>query len=448
MTTLRHRKIRRSRRGWRRASAANPPARAGDVSSPPTLRHGIAAILTGNLIYTASQFVMVVGIARFTDTVEVGRYALATAIASPVFIFAGLKLRHVLAVDASALNKPGLFFGLRIITSILGIGVVATVIAVGGFSTPTSLVILCVSAFKATEAQVDVHYGVLQRREQMGAIARSQTARGIVGLAIFLGVLWKTGSVPIAILMLACFTLVPLATSAVAIRRLGVSPRPIFAPIALARLAWLALPLGISVAIGSLIANVPRYQLQQFEGVSKLGVFAVLAYVLVVTSTIATAMSDGTAPRMANQFLAGDTAGFLRLLRRLMLAGGTLGICGIAGALVLAKPLLRVLFGAEYAAEWPVIVVLMIGATGQYAALSLGTAVNAMRLFRIQVPINLIELCVVAVSAAVLIPRWGLMGAATAIAVAQGAQASMYACVYFVRVKPALKRVAARAPRT
>lgn len=403
-----------------------------------SLRRGISAILLGNLAYTAGQFGMLVAVARFADVEEVGRYALALAITAPIFTFAGLKLRQVQVTDAAGVNRSGDFFSLRAATSVVAFVASVLVAVAAGLPRETVLAVTAVAAFKAVEAQVDVLYGALQRRELMGPIARSQIVRGVVGMIVFGVAIALTERVSVAAAALAVFTLLPLVTNTLAVRRAGIDSGWSTDGEVLGRLAWLALPLGISVSVGSLVANVPRYLLQAFEGAAGLGIFAALAYLLVATSTIATAMSEGASARLANQYAAGDATGFTYVLHRLVLAGIGLGLAGTLGAALLGRPALWLLFGEDYADEWLVLVVLMVAATLQYAALFLGTAVNAMRLFKVQVPINVAGLVVTTAACLVLIPTWGLMGAAWAMVAAQAAQGVMYAWLYLRRVRPAL----------
>ena len=53
------------------------------------------------------------------------------------------------------------------------------------------------------------------------------------------------------------------------------------------QIAWLALPLGLTGFFNSLRVNVPRYAVAGSLGVADLGVYALLAYTLVVMDTLA-----------------------------------------------------------------------------------------------------------------------------------------------------------------
>lgn len=413
------------------------------VATPPrSLRRNFSASLLGNVVYTATQFGMLLALAQVTTPLEVGRYGLALAVTAPIFIFAGLKLRQVQVTDAAGVNQPGDYYGLRLVTSALALAAVVAIALLGPWPPATVWTLIAVAAFKAFEAQTDIFNGSLQRREQMQLVARSQIFRGVIGLIVFVAVLLWTERVEVAATGLAAVAALQVLFSAHQVRQLGVSVRPTFAPQVMRRLAWLALPLGVAVSIGSLLVNVPRYVIEAQLDTAALGVFAVLGYSLVATGTIAGSLAEAASPRLANLYVARRGAQFKATLARLVAVGAALGLTGIAVAALLGEPVLRLLFGQEYAEETGVLVVLMVAAALQYTALFLGTSVNAMRLFTVQMPINAAGLVVVTLVALVAVPTVGLVGAALAAVAGQLVQGLAY--LYLLRrvVLPRLREAA------
>jgi O-antigen/teichoic acid export membrane protein len=185
--------------------------------------------------------------------------------------------------------------------------------------------------------------------------------------------------------------------------------------------------------------NVPRYVLQVSSGAAVLGIFAALAYVLLMSSTIIGAVAQAASPRLANLFVAGKQVQFRRTLARLVGLGLVLGVVGIAGAALFGAPVLRLLFGEEYAAHTDVLVVLMIAAAAQYSVVFIGTSVNAIRRFAVQMPISLGALLVVAVTAMLAVPPLGLMGGALAVLASQIFTMLCYVVLLVTVVLPALR---------
>jgi O-antigen/teichoic acid export membrane protein len=357
-----------------------------------------------------------------------------------VFVFANLKLRQVLTTDAAGQFAFGDYFGQRIITSVVAGCAVAAVAFAVGMEGRTLATVLAVTAFKALESVIDILYGAMQRHEQMQLIARSQVWRGVGGFVIFGALVIWTRRVEIASIGLAVYTVPQIATNIFRVKGLGVAVLPLFSRSEQLKLTSLALPLGVSVAAGALAVNMPRYFLQAFEGTAALGIFAALAYFLVMSSTIINALAQAASPRLANLYAAGKQLQFKRTLVRLICLGSALGAAGIVGAALLGAPALRLVFGDEYAARANVLVVLMVAAAAQYSMVFLGTSVNAIRRFTVQMPISIAALIMVTITAILAVPPLGLMGGALAVLVGQVFAMLCYLGLLVRVVLPALRK--------
>lgn len=412
-----------------------------DETAPATperrpLRRGVSVFLSGNVVYIGTQFLMLVGLARLTDTATVGLYALALALTAPIFTFASLKLREVHISDATGLNRTTEYYALRALTSVLAL---AASVALATALAPSSTdVVMAVSAFKAVEAQLDVVFGTLQRAERLRAVAYLQGLRGVLGLALFIAALALGAPLWAAVLVMTLATGVALLTSLVVVRRMGHPIRWSASWTRLASLARKSVPLGVSVALASLAAAVPRFALEGYRDTGQVGVFAALAYFLLVPATVVTAISEVAMPRLADLAARGEGHGFMSQLRTLVLAGAAVGAASTIGALLLGRFVLDVLFGPAYAEAWPVMVVLFIGATLQYATLYIGTSAQALQLFSVQAPISLVSLVALVVASVALVPPFGLMGAAVAIGLSQVVQALLYVRLLNAGIRPRL----------
>src|SRR6476646_2143332 len=63
------------------------------------LRTDFSWVLSGNVLYSACQWGIVVVLAKLGSAVQVGEYALGLAVAAPIVLFANLQLRALLASD-------------------------------------------------------------------------------------------------------------------------------------------------------------------------------------------------------------------------------------------------------------------------------------------------------------------------------------------------------------
>jgi O-antigen/teichoic acid export membrane protein len=400
--------------------------------------------LTGNGIYAAMQFVMLVAMAQLTSTKQLGEYTYALALTAPVFIFLGLKLRQVQVTDAAGENKPGEFYSLRTFCMVLGFVISVALGWVIGLRGEALAILVWVAAHKALEQMIDILYGTLQRKELLHLVARAQIARGIGGTIVFTGVLWWTERVEVAAAALAAFTALALVGNAIQVWFQGV---PLWLSLdvgVLWRLTLLALPLGFSVAIGSLISSVPMYTIERLDGLSQVGIFSALAYLLSAAGMVSNSLGEAVSPRLSNQYVAGDAAAFRRTLRGSVLFGVALGAAGVLFALVAGRLFLDLVYGDVYARHADVLVVLMAAGGINLGFVFIGTAVNALRMFKVQLPITVLTLVTITIACVWLVPLWGLMGAAAAVGVANVTTGLCYLGLYLRRVRPRLDALGQR----
>lgn len=220
------------------------------------------------------------------------------------------------------------------------------------------------------------------------------------------------------------------------IQKFGVSSAPDFSGRRLLSLVLLALPLGISVSVGSLTTNMPRYSLGALEGTASVGIFATIAYVLVAASLVGGSAVEAAMPRLADYHAQHNWPAFRRLTHQLAIFGLCLGLTGTLLAWFWGRPILTLLFGEVYGKANEVLVILMIAATLQYTSLAVGAAVYGMRLFKVQVPINALALLVSAVAAYWGTQSYGLVGAAWSVVATQLVLSMCYLAVYLRRLSP------------
>jgi len=389
------------------------------VATVPSLRRSFSWTLVGNIFYAIAQFVALIVLAKFGTKILVGRYALALAIAAPVFLLASLRLRQVIATDATGEYRFADYLGMTFIMAPLAL---ATVTAVGllGFSGPVSWVIVGVGMSKTAEAISDVCYGLMQAHERMDLIARSQVIRGLalaIGMSLAIIVFESLLMGVMCTAVLWALAMVLDLRRALDLLTSGSIARPRFAPATLRRLFYLAFPLGLVTVLGSLETNIPRYMVEHGLGEEQLGIFAALAYLLTSGNTIIAALSQASVPRMARDFAEGRLASFLSLTGKLVATGLGLGLAGIALAVLFGEFLLGWVYQRDYGDHADVFVLLMIAGTIRYTFAYLGTAANAMRRFRVQPPIHIASLLAIGISAHLWVPTHGLRGAAASIIV-------------------------------
>ena len=89
----------------------------------------------------------------------------------------------------------------------------------------------------------------------------------------------------------------------------------------------------------------------------------------------------------------------------------------VFASLVIGREVFIILFQPEYSEHTDVFVWLMVAASMGYVSSILGYGMTAARHLRIQVPLNAVSTVIIMVSSLLLIPFYGLCGAALSICI-------------------------------
>jgi O-antigen/teichoic acid export membrane protein len=403
-----------------------------------SMQRNFAWTVTGNVVYAACQWGILIVIAKLGTPTMMGQFALGLAVSAPVFMLTSLQLRTVLATDARDEYRLGNYLALRVLGTTLGLVAITGFVLVSGLRKETAAVVLLVSLAKASDSMSDIIYGFWQKHEHFDKIAIALGGRGLgsvaaMGLVLYLtrSIVWSTAAMAVVwALWLATYErsgAKHLLSSISASEHV----RPEWDRARGRQLVLLALPLGIVMLMLSLNANIPRYFIEHYFGEAMLGYFAAMAYVSVAGNTIMSAMGQTAVPRLARYFHS-DRPAFLHLLKNMILLGAVLGIAGVGVALFFGSEVLRLLYRADYAQYPAVFTWLMAAAAVAYVSSMLGYGITAARMFRPQVPLVLGAAAITTAACWILIPSLRLMG--SAYAVLMGAVFSLAGSAYIMRV--------------
>jgi O-antigen/teichoic acid export membrane protein len=347
----------------------------------------------------------------------------------------------VQATDAESQYRFGDYLALRLIGTTLALVVVLGIVYFANFQRETALIILAVGLAKAFESVSDVFYGLFLQRERMDRMAKSMIGKGLLSLvALSLGIyltgnlIWGVlGLALVWALVLLCYDLrngtQVLKTSPLA--SLGLTPkeaklaarlRPYWSAKTLARLAWLALPLGLVMGLLTFNANVPRYFVEHYLGERELGIYAAMAYATVAGITVVNALGQSASPRLARYYAERNRAQFCTLLLKMAGIGTLLGVAGVLIVMVAGREILTLIYGPEYAGRAGIFVWLMVAAGIEYVASFLGYGITAARYFVVQVPLFVLAGSTSALACLWLVPAAGLQGAALAVVLTAAVQ--------------------------
>jgi len=382
-------------------------------------------VLSGNVLYSACQWGIVVILAKLGSPQQVGEYALGLAVSAPVILFATFQLRALLASDVRDHFAFGQYLTFRLVSLGAALVVVAGVATLTEPSARIAEITLLLGLAQTLDAVSETYYGFMQRHDRIDRLSTSLLLKGPLSLAALWGAMYITRDVLWAIVGLIAGRLLILLTwdsrLAFAASACGGSSRPAEA----LRLRWnavcmldllrLAFPLGVISMLVSLNASIPRFFVEAHRGSAELGIFSAIASLLSAGSLVVSAYGQSIFLPVAQACAQGDRTRFRTFV---LLAGALGGVLGGAAVLLagwFGPAILTHLFRKEYAIYSDIFVRLMIAGTVMFVGSGLGYVMTAARSLRPQIPLLIASAAAAAAVSAWSIPRYGLRGAADAV---------------------------------
>jgi hypothetical protein len=323
---------------------------------------------------------MIVLLARLGSPEIAGQFALGLAVSAPILVLAQFRRPQPGASD------------IRITSLVLALlGIAAVGFLDHGIQDRMALVLIVLADF--VEWVADLYAG------QRGTV--SLALHGILPVAALTVVFGRTGHLGSGVLaVLIVRLLVLFCYDFKTVRR---------EPCTEAR----------ELQVARLAGCVPCYFIAHMLGYRALGIFASIASLAPVANGLVQALGHAVAPKLKRFYDHGDLPGFSRLSAQLGAAGLMLGLCAIAGA---------ALFGS-YTGQQALLVAVSAVAGGQFVATLLGCVLTAGRRGQERMPLEILAVAVTALACVALVPRAGLLGAASAVGLGFLVQAIGQVCV-------------------
>ena len=401
-----------------------------EMGRPPvigglTFRANFRWTLTGNVVNAACQWGMISALAWLGSRRALGQFVLGLSIAAPVISFTMLQLRAVQVTDVRGEFSFGDYLGTRILWTLVAM---ATIIVASAWlveDATTFWVVMLVGLMKCVDSLSDIVRGLFQSLERMDLTAVSLMMKGVPSLTALVVTMWLTQSIVKAsaamvivwtasLMVNDLWPALRLRTEIVGAKAAARELYPRFRRSALVRLTLISLPLGVVMALISLQANIPRYFLQVYRGEEAVGYFGAIVYPMMAGMIVTAALGQSACTRLARSF-AEDLPEFQRLLGRLTAFSAVLGLVIFVGTYLFGRPVLRMMYGPSFADYYSEFVVVALAFGIQLVSSCLGYGMTAARFFRGQVAITAGSCIVTAGAAVVLVPRFGIMGAAEAV---------------------------------
>lgn len=374
--------------------------------------------LVGNSLYSASQWILIVILARLMTPEAVGSFALMLAIAAPVFLTVGMNLRALQVTDFDRVYTLGTFVALRHVQNVAATAITLAVGTMFGFGAGAMLALLVLCIAKSIESYSQSAYGYYQVQRRLDLVSRSLIMRAALGPALFgLGIM-VTGNLWVGISGLAvAWLVVQFSADRRWTRRLLRSEGRIvgsFSDNTIGEhkdLAKHGVLLGVDQGVSSLAVNVPRYAIQISLDTAKVGVYASQAYLAQIITMITAAMLGVVMPELVESYNKNQVKRFLKLIGVMCVFAFVVLVGGVLGALLVGDQLIRWTLGAEYV-DTALLTWLMASAGATTLQRVLSKSLEASKRFTSYLWIDLATLAVIVASMFPLVAQFGLAGAA------------------------------------
>jgi O-antigen/teichoic acid export membrane protein len=394
-----------------------------------SLRKDFSWALSGNLVYSSCQWMVLIVLAHLGSPEQVGEYALGLAISAPILLFCNFQLRALVLSDVQHRHAFEEYLGFRLITLLIAIIVLIVVLGVSGYSSHLGGIVLLVGVAQALEILSDFYYGVMQGHGRMDRVSRSLMIKGplaltALGISMYVGrsVFWA-----LLALITARLAVVLIYDSSLSYRRdldseITETNRPRCSRHMMASLLRMSVPLGAISMLVSLNASVVPYFIAGELSKHALGIFSALYSLQNAGSLVMAALGQSAFVSLARAYSFNDRSRFTSLLLHLRYVAVGLGCVGIVVSIFLGQAGLGLLFKPEYGSHVGVFIRLMMAAGIAYLGSCQGYALTAMQTLTPQIPVLLITTLATVAACWVCIPGRGLNGAAEACIISASVQ--------------------------
>ena len=419
-----------------------------DFRAPRDSR-GWLFLLGGSVAMAGGQWLTLWVLARSAPPEVVGAYALVLSWILPLFAFASLQLRGMMATDPALDEHLGGYAFLRLS------GGVAAFLALAGIwlwrSADASWfpVLASASVPRFAELLSDFRDGQRHRERNYLEIGVSQCCRTAATLGAFVLVWLLMRNLVFALLASGVGALGSALFLDLTRSGRGAEERLLDRRLLLnlwskpaewsslmgvaSRLLLFAAPLAMVGWLNSTLASIPRLLLERFAGLEELATFACLVALLGVPSLLSTAYCVARAPEFADSFLISKEQ-FVRLMVATGLKIGAMAAVVVAAMTLVGPLLLPLVFGETYQASRMAIFASSLFVAIWSLSTILGTAATAARWVLPQLAAFAVALPVTVATGFVWIPNHGVEGAAFCLIAGAVALFSTYVVTFAFRL--------------
>lgn len=336
-----------------------------------------ASLVAGRVLAKAVWVVATFQIARHLGKGPLGEYAYAMAYVVFFEALATLGLHYLLQRECAARPAETAALLGRALTLWTRAAVVCPVLVVApsvllGDPLETTKGIAAASIGLLLWALGSIYNAVLVAQERMGRVAAIDAATSIVRALLCFGAILLDASM---FAFLACYTLAHVVFYVASWASCPVRPvRP--TRVELSPLLRQTLPFALMLLASGIYFRADVFVLMRLRGAEETGTYEAAWRPVNEVMSLGYLIASSFLPRMAAQF-ASDAEGYRRTVRTALRAMLLLGVSASAIGHACAGPLVRLCYGAQYAASADVLRIVSLGVAAYFPACALTYAIVA-----------------------------------------------------------------------
>lgn len=336
----------------------------------------------GMVFYLFCQWLTTIIVVRINGYGDAGNLSLAMSLSNSFSSIALYGTKSFQVSDIQNEYASGEYISTRIITCT---GSILACVVFLGIQHYTPEVVGCIVAFmlfRVVEAVVDVFQGIEQKAWKMDLIGKSFLLRGSVSIVSFTLILLVLHNLILAILAMVISSFVVICLFDIRQSRRLDSVRPVFSAKPIQRLLLTCLPLTINTFITTGLVTIPRLFLEGYYGNEMLGIYSSIAAPTVIVQTAATLIFNPLITLFANDYADYNRDDFVKRLKKSCLILISLSLIAIAGAAVVGKLGLWILFGKDILPYFYLLVPVVLYSTLYVCAWFIQILLTIMREFK------------------------------------------------------------------
>lgn len=390
-------------------------------------------LLSGNILFAFSQWLILIFISHFSDNQAVGAYTYALALVTPVFMLTNLQLRPIVVAEFnlnSNFNYKS-YFALRFYSIFLAI--LASFLLSFLSTSNVWKVVLLLGCIKALEAISDIIYAYYNAQGKTKLISLSLTVKSLSLILIFGSLLYFYNLLNIGLIGIILIYVLTLLV--VDFRNIGLNKKYFYLNIVdFKNVIILALPLGISVMLVALQSNIPRFFLEKFFNLETVGVFSVFYYFIIVGGIVINSICQFISPKFSILFKENKMHELNKLTIQAWGMAAFLGVSGLIVSITLGDFFVNILYGSHYLFWIDILNIIMFAGLFTYLSVVNGYLMTSLGLIKIQLPLFLFLTIFTLVLCWTLIPAYGLLGAAWATVASSAAQFILSTLILYMNI--------------